>query len=196
MSTTRLFAALSLAALASVAGAQTLNTEMQRDINQETRIRDGLQSGQLNTREAAVLQREQAHVDQLQARSLKDGRLTKAERARIDHAQDQASRDIARARHNGVSGNPTSASSQRMQQAVQRDINQEKRIQQGVQSGELSNREVSQLERGQARDGRQQFRTGRDDQVSAAENHATNRAQNRQSARIYNKKHNAVERKV
>lgn len=198
MNTSRLFAALSLAALATVttvAGAQNLKTEMQRDINQETRISNGLKSGQLSTREAAALQREQAHVDHMQARALKDGKLTQGEEKRIDHAQDHASRDIAAARHNAVHGNPDSASSQRLQHAVQRDINQEKRIQQGVQSGELSNREVANLERGQARNGRLQARAGRDGHVGAHEAQANNRALNRESGRIFNKKHNAVERK-
>ena len=45
---------------------------------------------------------------------------------------------------------PNSASSQRMQQNVRHNINQQERIKQGMQSGELTNREAGRLERGEA----------------------------------------------
>ena len=38
-----------------------------------------------------------------------------------------------------------------MQADVQRNINQQNRVEQGVQSGQLTNKEVSNLERGQSR---------------------------------------------
>ena len=180
-------------ALASVAAfAQTNTAEtVQRDVNQQTRIEKGLQSGSLNTREAARLEKEQARVDRMQSRALKDGKLSAAERAKLDAAQDKSSRDIHAAKHNGVSGNPDSASSQRMQADVQRNINQDKRIAAGVQNGSLTNREVAKLERGQARVSNKEFVAGRDGHVGAAEQHRVQKTENRQSKRIHKQKRDA-----
>ena len=195
-----------LAVLSAIASAQTAaptetpqaaRTEqvLQRDVKQETRIRDGLQSGQLNTREAAVLQKEESHVDRMQADALKDGKMSKAEAARINRAQNKVSADIRRADHNGINGDPLSASSQRMQAATQRDINQQTRIANGVEQGQLTNRETARLENGQARTDAKEFRAGRDGHVGAGEAAAVNGAQNKQSARIHNARHNDVKRK-
>jgi hypothetical protein len=175
--------------------AQTNTAEtVQRDVNQQTRIEQGLQSGTLNTREAALLEKEQARVDRMQTNALKDGKLNKAERAKLDAAQDKTSRDIYTAKHNGVGGNPLSGSSQRMQADVQRNINQDKRIEAGVQNGSLTNREVAKLERGQTKVHGKEFAAGRDGHVGAAEQKVVQRSENRQSKRIYKQKHDAQTR--
>lgn len=180
-----------LAAAAAPVFAQASNAPgyTQRDVNQEQRIEQGLQSGELNTREAARLQREQGRVDQMESRALRDGNLSAAERARINAAQNKASRDIAREKHDAQTGNPDSASSQRMQANVQRNINQEKRIQQGMASGELTNREAARLEAGQAHVNRVEGRAGRDGHVGAGEQARIQHGENVQSRRIYRQKH-------
>lgn len=193
MSTLHRIFAVSLTALGCSAAFAQAGT-VQRDINQQTRIEGGLQSGQLNTREAARLERGQARVERMQSRALSDGTLSNAERARLGHAQNEQSAAIARARHNGVTGNPDSASSRRMQADVQRNINQQSRIEQGISSGALTNREAAALEHGQARDNRLQARAGRDGHVGAAEQARLQAAENRQSGRIYRGKHNGVSR--
>lgn len=190
----KLLISLGLSALAATAGAQTAADITQRDINQKTRIRNGLQDGSLTTREAALLEKREGAADRMQANALKDGKLTAQERARITRVENQNSQAIKAARTNGVDGNPLSASSQRMQHGVQRDINQQQRIENGIREGQLTNKEVSKLERGQARTDAKQFRAGRDGHVGAAEAQAVNNAQNRQSTRIYNKRHNAANR--
>ncbi|MFL6698735.1 MAG: hypothetical protein ACJ8GJ_16340 [Vitreoscilla sp.] len=174
------------------ASAQTnaANTT-QRDVKQEQRIEAGLQNGTITTRENAQLQRDEAHVDRLQARDLKDGSLSPAEKAQLTAAQNKASRDITRAKNNGINGNPLSASSQRAQADTQRNIDQQQRIDNGVRSGSLSNREAANLERGQSHVDRREARAGANGNVSAGEQRRIARADNRQSARIYNKKHNA-----
>lgn len=194
MNPTRLTLLIAIAGFATAASAQSADSLTQRDINQETRIRNGLQDGSLNAREAALLERREANLDRMQSRALRDGKLSDAERARLSRAENRVSEDIYQARHNGVQGNPLSASSQRMQQNVQRDINQEQRIHNGIESGQLSNREVARLERGQARTDAKEFQAGRDGHVGAAEAQAVNRAQNRQSDRIRHLKHNDVKR--
>lgn len=191
MNSSQLMVSLCLAACSAAAGAQTAADISQRDINQETRIRNGLQDGSLTTREAAVLERKEGRLDRLQAEALRDGTLSDPEWARINRAEDRVSADIRNARHNGVQGDPLSASSQRMQQGVQRDIQQQQRIKDGIQSGQLSNREVAGLERGQARQDARQFRAGRDGHVSGHEAQAIDNAQNASSQRIHKLRHNA-----
>jgi hypothetical protein len=174
--------------------APVINRELQRDVNQQTRIEEGLKSGELSTREAAKLEKKEAGVDRMQANALKDGKLSKKEAVRIENAQDKVSKDIYAQKHDAQQGNPNSASSQRMQAAVQRDVNQEKRIQAGVQNGSLTNKEVGKLQRGQARDDRQQARAGADGHMGARESKVAQKRENKQSKRIYKQKHDAQTR--
>jgi predicted transglutaminase-like cysteine proteinase len=187
-------AILLLASLGAMAQTNTAQT-VQRDINQQTRIENGLKDGSLNVKEAGRLESEQARVDRIQANALKDGKLTAAERERLDKVQDKVSQDIRSAKTNDVKGNPNSASNQRMQADVQRKINQDTRIEQGVKSGELRNTEVAKLERGQAHVSRREAAAAKDGHVGAHEQAKVQQAENKQSKKIYNKKHNEVERK-
>lgn len=184
-----LSAVILCAAFAAPAFAQTAPGYTQRDVNQEKRIEQGLQSGQLTTREAARLQAEQAHIDKMESRALRDGTLTNAEKARINGAQNRASADIYRQKHDAQTGDPNSASSRRMQADVQRNINQEKRIQQGMASGQLTNREAARLEAGQARVGRAEARAGADGHVGPREQAAIQHRQDHQSRKIFRQKH-------
>jgi len=164
---------------------------VQRDVNQQERIEQGLKSGQLTTREASRLEREEAKVERDQARALRDGTLSPAEKARLAREQNKVSRDIYREKHDAQTGDPNSPSSQRMQADVQRNVNQQRRIEQGVASGELTNREAARLERGQARDNAAQARAGADGKVGPNEQRRLQRQENRQSRRIYREKHDA-----
>jgi hypothetical protein len=170
--------------------AQSVGSEVQRDINQESRIEQGLKSGQLSSGEAARLERGEARIDKMESRATKDGALSPAEAARIQRAQNQESQEISRLKHNETTGNPNSASSQRMQADVQRNINQQSRIEQGVQSGQLTNKETSSLERGQARIDRAEARAGADGHVGAREQARIQRRENVQSQHIFRDKHN------
>jgi hypothetical protein len=190
---TSLIAATVASLFAGMAFAQTTTTEVQRDVNQQNRIEQGLKSGQLNTREAGRLEHEEAGVERMESKALKDGTLSDAEKARINAAQNKVSNDISREKHDAQVGNPNSASSQRMQADVKRDVNQQKRVEQGVQSGRLTNRETAKLEHGQARDNRLQARAARDGQVGAGEQHRLQAAENHQSKHIWRKKHNNVD---
>ena len=163
----------------------------QRDVNQEQRIENGLQKGTITTRENSELQRDEAHVDKLQAKDLKNGSLSPAEKAQLTAAQDKTSRDIHTATSNGVNGNPLSASSQRAQADTQRNINQQQRINNGVHDGSLTNHEASRLERGQSHVDSREARAGANGNVSAGEQRRIARADNRQSARIHRQRHDA-----
>lgn len=195
-----LSAALLLAAGSVTVMAQTtpapapaptpLASTVQRDVNQQNRIEAGLKDGSLSTREAGRLEKEESRIDRQQARDLKDGKLSPREQAQLRREQNRVSRDIAADKTNGIQGNPQSASSQRMQADVQRNANQQARIEQGVQSGALTGREAGQLERGQARVDRKEAIAARDGHVGAKEQANIQHSENRQSDKIFDKKHN------
>ena len=71
----------------------------QRQANQEQRIDQGIASGQLNQHETNRLEREQTRINRMEDRAKADGVVTKKERAKINHAQNRASRDIYRQKH-------------------------------------------------------------------------------------------------
>jgi hypothetical protein len=174
------------------ASAQTTSaTTTGRDVKQEQRIENGLQNGTITTRENSELQRDEAHVDRLQAKDMKDGSLSNAEKAQLNAAQNKTSRDIATAKSNGINGNPLSASSQRAQADTQRNINQQTRIANGVKDGSLTHHEAAKLERGQSHVDAREARAGANGNVSAGEQRRIARADNRQSARIHRQRHDA-----
>jgi hypothetical protein len=184
---------LAMSVLTTAAWAQTpAEQDQQRDVNQQQRIEQGLQSGQLSTKEAGSLERQEKHVDNMEARDLKNGSMSAGEQARLNAAQNKVSGDIYADKHNGVTGNPNSASSQRMQSDVQRNVNQQQRIQNGMDKGSLTNREAGSLERGQARVNGREANAAANGHVGAAEQRGIQRSESRQSRRVYRKKHNAV----
>ncbi len=71
----------------------------------------------------------------------------------------------------------------------QRQINQQQRIDQGVQSGSLTNREATHLEKAQDRIQGMEDKAKSDGNVTAQERKRLQQAENMQSRRIYNQKH-------
>jgi hypothetical protein len=185
---------LAACVLAAGASAQNAADVVQRDVNQQNRIEQGLKSGQLTTKEAGKLEREEGRVDRMEANALKDGKMTAAEKQRIERAENKVSKDLYQDKHNAQTGNPDSASSQRMQADVERNVSQEQRIKNGVKGGSLTDREAANLERGQARVDRKEARAGADGHVGAGEQKNIQAAENRQSRRIHREKHNGRKR--
>jgi hypothetical protein len=184
---------LAMSVLTTAAWAQTpAEQDQQRDVNQQQRIEQGLQSGQLSTKEAGALEHQEQHVDNMEAHDLKNGSMSAGEQARLNAAQNRVSGDIYADKHNGTTGNPNSASSQRMQADVQRNVNQQQRIQNGMDNGSLTNREAGSLERGQGHVNGKEANAAANGHVSAREQGRIQRSANRQSGRIYRKKHNAT----
>jgi hypothetical protein len=185
-----------VAALFSLAAtAQTTGSEVQRDVNQQQRIEQGLKNGSLTTKEAAKLEQGESRIDKMESNAEKNGKLSPAEKQRIQRAQNQESRQINRLENNAAKGNPNSASSQRMQADVQRNVNQEQRIEQGVKSGQLTNREAGKLENGQARVDRAEARAGANGHVSQREQRNIQKDENQQSKHIYKQKHDKQTRR-
>ncbi len=126
------------------------NADVQTNVTQQQEIQQGLQSGQLSTGEAAKLEKGEARIDKTEAAADKNGSISPAEQAKIQAEQAKEQAGITKLDNNSVTGNPNSASSQRMQADVQRNVNQQTRIQQGAASGSLNNKEVGKLENGQS----------------------------------------------
>ena len=78
----------------------------------------------------------------------------------------------------------------RMPRVQHREFNQDARILEGERSGQLTPREVAQLERGQMRIERMKERARMDGEVTAVERARITMAQNAQSVRIWELKHN------
>jgi hypothetical protein len=70
-----------------------------REARQEQRINQGVASGSLTEQEATRLNKGQTRVDNLEAKTEADGKVTAKERARIHHAQNKQNRHIKRQKH-------------------------------------------------------------------------------------------------
>lgn len=173
-----------LCAAGTTRAQQNGDEALQRDVRQQQRIEQGLQSGQLSTGEAARLERGEARIDRMESRDLSRGPLTAREQAQIDRAQNRESEAIWRDKHNGVTGDPDSRSARRMEDDVQRNVNQERRIDNGIREGQLDNGEAARLERGQANVDRREWRAGRDGWVNGGEQAHIQRTEDHQSLHI------------
>jgi uncharacterized membrane protein YebE (DUF533 family) len=72
-----------------------------------------------------------------------------------------------------------------------RQANQERRIEQGEKSGQLTPREAARLERGQARVQKMENKAVADGKVTPRERAKIEKAQNRESRKIRREKHDA-----
>ena len=92
--------AAAVAAIALPVAAQTSTPRVdQRQANQEARIQQGVQSGQLTAKEAAKLEKGQAKVQAAEDKAKADGVVTPKERAKLAKKQNKQSRKIYREKH-------------------------------------------------------------------------------------------------
>ncbi len=95
----KIIAAL-FALVALPVAAQTATPRVDaRQANQESRIQQGVQSGQLTNKEAAKLEAGQAKVEKKEAKAKSDGVVTAKERAKLAKAQNKQSKKIAKQKH-------------------------------------------------------------------------------------------------
>lgn len=92
-------AALLALALASPVGAAEVD---QREANQQKRIAEGVENGSLTPKETANLENREAkiHNEIKTDRAANGGKLTPAERAKINREQNRTSKAIYRKKHN------------------------------------------------------------------------------------------------
>jgi len=155
--------------------------------NQQDRIAQGVQSGQLTPGETSNLEnRERALNGEVRAdRNADGGKLTAAERARVNRQQNRLSNQIYQDKHN-ASHDHFGAS-----EVGRRQENQQDRIAQGIKSGRLNAGQTANLEGREAGINRE-IRTDRaynGGKLTAGERAQVNRQQNRLSRTIYHDKH-------
>jgi hypothetical protein len=98
-----LLATVQFAAFAQAASAPAPAASMprvdQRQQNQATRIEQGVASGELTRREVHRAQRQQAIIDNAEAKAKADGTVTNKEKAKLHAMQEGASKSVARQKH-------------------------------------------------------------------------------------------------
>lgn len=163
-------------------------TIQQRKDNQQDRIAQGVQSGQLTAGETKNLETKEAGVNKEEStmRSQDDGHLTSADRSKLNTQQNKLSNQIYQDKHNATQAHyGNNAVGQRRQ-------NQQDRIAQGIKSGQLKPGETAKLENQQQGinkevNGMRQANGGK---LTKADKKAVNQQQNKASKNIYYKKHN------
>ena len=165
----------------------------QRKENQQDRIAQGVQSGQLTAGETKNLETKEARLNKEERtmRAEDNGHLTAADRARLNRQQNRLSNQIHADKTNA------NVAHYGNNEVGQRREDQQDRIAQGIKSGQLTPGETAKLENQQqginkAVSGMRQANVGK---LTQADKKAVNQQQNQASKNIYNKKHNAKTQK-
>jgi hypothetical protein len=121
-------------------------------------------------------------------RAADNGKLTAADRAKLQKQQNQMSNQIYKDKHNAATAHYGNGV------VGQRRENQQDRIANGVRSGQLTAGETAKLENKQQGVNREVagMRQANGGKLTAADKTAVNQQQNKLSKQIYNKKHNAA----
>lgn len=162
----------------------------QRKENQQDRIANGVQSGQLTAGETANLEKKESTLnhEERDMRKLDNGHLTAADKATLNQQQNQLSKLIYQDKHNAAVQNTNPKS-----EVGKRAENQQDRIAQGIKSGQLTAGETAHLESNEAKINKEvrNDRAANGGKLTGAEKAQINRQQNRESRQIYRDKHNA-----
>ncbi|HUJ95469.1 MAG TPA: hypothetical protein VLW84_09415 [Terriglobales bacterium] len=186
---------LALAGLALPAMAQNTDPNVssqginQRKENQQDRIANGVQSGELTAGETHNLEKKEAGMNQEERdmRKLDNGHLTAADKATLNQQQNKLSNQIYKDKHNAAVQNTDPKS-----EVGKRAENQQDRIAQGIRSGQLTAGETSRLEGRETAINHEVHndRAANGGKLTGAEKAQINRQQNRTSGAIYRDKHN------
>lgn len=98
----KMFAALALVLLSAPVLAQNTATPRidQRQQNQQDRIANGVRSGALTPTETRQLERREGKIAADERAAKADGKVTRAERAKLRREENRASRKIYQKKHN------------------------------------------------------------------------------------------------
>jgi hypothetical protein len=164
-------------------------TIQQRKENQQDRIANGIQDGQLTAGETKNLETKEAGLNKEEntMRADDNGKLTSADRTKLQNQQNHLSNQIYTDKHNAATQKYGNG------QVGQRRENQQDRIANGVRSGQLTAGETAKLENKEQGVNREVagMRQANGGKLTSADKTAVNQQQNKLSKQIYNKKHNA-----
>lgn len=101
MNTSKLKTLTGIVFIVSLLGSLTMAEAgvRQRQVRQQNRIYQGVNSGALTRGEFRRLEREQYHIQRDKQTAWSDGEITRRERARLNRELNHASRDIYREKH-------------------------------------------------------------------------------------------------
>jgi hypothetical protein len=176
-----------VAATVTVMSAAAQNVVGQRKENQQDRVAQGIQSGQLTARETGNLETKEAAINQevRTDRTLNGGKLTSQEKQTVNQQQNQMSKQIYADKHNAAT-QPTPKTL-----VGARRENQQDRIGNGVASGKLTAGQTARLEKGATAINQEvkADRTATGGKLTAAQRNQVNQQQNQMSGKIYRAKH-------
>lgn len=156
--------------------------------NQQSRIAQGVSSGQLTAAETTNLERKEAAINQevRTDRALNSGKLTAAEHAQVTRQDKRLSNQIYADKHNDA------VQHYGKNEVETRRYNQQQRISSGIVNHSLNAGEASSLERKEVAIN-QEVRTDRafnGGRLTKSEHAIVNQQQNQVSRQIYRAKHN------
>jgi hypothetical protein len=166
------------------------NTVNDRRENQQDRIANGVQSGQLTAGETKNLEGREANLNrEIHAdRAADGGKLTAQERQQVKRQQNNLSKSIYNDKHNAAVAHYGN------NEVGQRRENQQDRIANGIRNGSMTAGEAARTEN-REQGINQQIRADRaanGGRLTGQERRQINRQQNGASRQIYRQKHNGV----
>jgi len=164
------------------------NSVNQRRENQQDRVANGVQSGQLTAGETKNIEGREANLN----REVKDdrqadgGKLTTQERQQVNRQQNNLSKSIYQDKHNANTAHYGN------NEVGQRRENQQDRIAQGIRSGQMTAGEAARTENREQGINQQVHaeRQANGGKLTGQEKQQINRQQNGASRQIYRQKHN------
>ena len=161
-----------------------------RRVDQQQRIANGVQSGQLTAAETKRLESREANVNsQIRAdRAANGGKLTPQQRQQINRRQNNLSRSIYNDKHNAAQAHYGNNA------VGQRRDNQQDRIANGIRNGSMTPAEAARAENRQQSINRQvgADRAANGGRLTPQERRQINHRQNNASRQIYREKHNGA----
>jgi hypothetical protein len=156
--------------------------------DQQQRVANGVQSGQLTAGETKTLESREANLN----REIKDdrqangGKLTSQERQQVNKQQNKLSNSIYQDKHNANTAHYGN------NEVGQRRENQQDRVAQGIRSGQMTAGEAAKTENREQGINQQIHadRQANGGHLTSAEKKQINKEQNGASKQIYHQKHN------
>jgi hypothetical protein len=166
---------------------QPAPTVGQREQNQQDRIANGMDSGQLTAGESKNLESREANINRevKDDRAGDDGHLTAGERQQINQQQNNLSHSIYQDKHNANTAHYGNS------EVGQRQQRQQDRIANGIRNGSMTAGQAARDENHEQGINEQVHadRAGNGGKLTGQEKAQINHEQNKMSQKIYNQKH-------
>ena len=163
----------------------------QRRQNQQQRIGEGVENGSLTAGEATRVEHKETKLNREVKEMKSDGNFTPAERAKVQRQENALSKDIYKQKHDAQAQNEHPKS-----EVGQRQLNQQKRIGEGIENGSLNANEASRVEHREAGVNKEVagMRANNGGKLTPQERRLVNHQENRNSKAIYRQKHDKQHR--